>query len=182
MKTVLVPLADGCEEMEAITMADILCRAGAQVVTAGLLAGPVIAGRGATLLPNALLQDIKDQEFDLIALPGGLPGADHLSANTTLQNMIRQQHKAQKPLAAICAAPKALASAGVLKNRTITSYPGSLDGLSADWAINTGAAIEQDGNIITGRGPGVALDFALLLVTELFGEEKRQEVEIALVR
>ncbi len=181
MKTVLVPLAEGCEEMEAITITDILTRAGAKVTTAGLKEGPVKASRGACLLPDVTLDDIKHQQFDLIALPGGLPGANHLAEHAALQSMIKQQNADTKPLAAVCAAPKALASAGVLSDRVITSYPGSMDALTSNWT-NTGKAVEIDQHIITGRGPGVALDFALTLVETLFGKTKRIEVEEALIR
>lgn len=163
MKTVLVPLADGCEEMEAITITDILTRAGAKVTTAGVHgSGVITASRGAKLLPDAALEELQDQTFDLIALPGGLPGADSLANSDILKAMAVRQHDALMPLAAVCAAPKALAAYGVLKNRRITSYPGAVEP-NNDW-INTGTAVEVDGHIVTGRGPGVALDFALILV------------------
>lgn len=109
MKTVLVPLADGCEELEAITITDILARAGANVTTAGLKPGLVTASRGAKLMPDALLEDIQKETFDLIALPGGLPGADHLANSETLRKMMQAQNASKRPLAAICAAPRALA-------------------------------------------------------------------------
>ncbi|WP_196159980.1 DJ-1 family glyoxalase III [Reinekea sp. G2M2-21] len=181
MKTVLVPLADGCEEMEAITITDILTRAGAKVITAGLLGGPVKASRGATLVPDTLLGDLEEDSFDLIVLPGGLPGADHLASDPNLQQLIKNQDGLSKPIAAICAAPRALVAAGILNNRTITSYPQALADYEGSWT-NTGNAIEMDGHIITGRGPGVALDFALFLVEQLFDIQKRDEVESALVR
>lgn len=181
MKTVLVPLADGCEELEAITITDILTRAGAKVTTAGLKAGLVTASRGARLMPDTLLSDIQGQSFDLIALPGGLPGADHLAANPILQEMLRQQHQQEKPLAALCAAPKALAVAGVIDGKRITHYPGALDQLTGSWSA-TALAVEIDGHIITGRGPGTALDFALTLVEHLFDAQTRSDVEKALAR
>ncbi|MEJ2045035.1 MAG: DJ-1/PfpI family protein [Reinekea sp.] len=181
MKTVLVPLADDCEEMEAITITDILTRAGAKVTTAGLKEGPVRASRGARLLPDVVMSDVQDQTFDLIALPGGLPGADHLAQDAILQDMIKRQNSKEAMLAAVCAAPKALASAGVLSGRKITSYPGSMDALTPDWSSNSGNKVEIDGHIVTGRGPGVALEFALTLVENLFGADKRAEVEAELV-
>lgn len=181
MKTVLVPLADGCEELEAITIMDILTRAGAQVISAGLKPGLVIASRGAKLQPDTTLAEVETSTFDLIALPGGLPGADHLANDPVLQKLLKQQADKNAPLAAVCAAPRALAAAGVIQQKTITSYPGSLDHLSGDWR-NTGHAVEVDGNIVTGRGPGVAMDFALTLVEKLFGQETRDEVEAALAR
>lgn len=181
MKKVLVPLADGCEELEAITLTDILVRAGLTVVTAGLKEGIVTASRGAKLMPDTTLALIKDETFDCIALPGGLPGANHLTNDSTLRTMIQHQNNGQHLLAAICAGPRALASAGVLNHRTITCYPGSLDDLKGHWTISQ-QAIEKDHHIITGRGPGVALDFALFLAEQLVGKDTKDRVEKALVR
>lgn len=181
MKTALVPLAQGCEELEAITITDILARAGVKVTTGGLDDALVIASRGAMLKPDTTLNEIKDQNFDLIALPGGLPGADHLAGSQTLLSMLKAQHSAGKTVAAICAAPKALAKAGILQGHRYTCYPTSLDALNLAVA-STGEEVVIDSNLITGRGPGVALDFALTLVDELLGGEKRDEVEKALVR
>ena len=91
MSRVLVPLAQGCEELEAITITDLLTRAGIEVVTAGLDTEPVKASRGMTLLPDTTIDAISGDEFDMIVLPGGLPGADHLRDNATLQSMLQQQ-------------------------------------------------------------------------------------------
>ena len=181
MKTVLVPLAEGCEEMEAITITDILTRAGAKVITAGLTSGPVKASRGANLLPDATLSSVLDQPFDLVVLPGGLPGAHYLAENQQLLELLQQRHEKQQLLAAVCAAPRVLATAGILKDRTITCYPGSMSDLESKWN-DTGRAIEIDDHIVTGRGPGVVLDFSLCLVEQLFDRKKRVEVEKALAR
>lgn len=181
MKTVLVPLADGCEEMEAITITDILTRAGAKVTTAAVKGESVIhASRGAKLVPDASLSELTDQSFDLIALPGGLPGADTLAESDALKQLVTFHHQQNKPLAAVCAAPKALARFGIFNDTRITAYPGVLED-SNEWH-NTGAPIEVDGHIVTGRGPGVVLDFALTLVEQLYDEQRRCEVEEALVR
>jgi len=175
MKKVLVPLADGCEELEAVAITDILTRAGATVVTAGLQAGPIKASRGMTLVPDTTLAQVQDDLFDLIVLPGGLPGATHLAEDPRLHAMLQSQDLHNRTLAAICAAPQALAIAGLLTNRTLTCYPGALDAFDCQWT-NTGAALEIDRNLITGRGPGVALEFALELVNQLYGPEKRAQV------
>lgn len=181
MPSVLVPLANGCEELEAITITDILTRAGAEVTTAGLTDGLITAGRGARLMPDANLNEVLQQPFDLLVLPGGQPGADTLMNDTRVQQLIIRQHQASKLLAAICAAPRALAKAGILDNCLITSYPGALDEFQEHWT-QTGAAVEISGHIVTGRGPGVALDFALTLVEQLFGHQHRLKVEQALSR
>ncbi len=182
MSTVLVPLAQGCEELEAITITDLLTRAGIEVVTAGLDASPVIASRGACLIPQTQIEKVTHRMFDMLVLPGGLPGANHLCDNATLQSMIKKHFKHQRYLAAICAAPKALAQAAVLENKTVTCYPGALDSLTLKNTHITASAVQIDGRIITSRGPGTAMDFALVLIELLEGKEKRDEVESGLLR
>lgn len=182
MSRVLVPLAQGCEELEAITITDLLVRAGIDVTTCGLDDQPVTASRGTTIIPNTSIDKIVNDSFDLIVLPGGLPGADHLRDNQTLQTLIKKQASANKYVAAICAAPKALAAAGVLAGKTATSFPGILSALQDSSITISDNAIEIDGNIITSRGPGTAMDFALALIELLEGQEKRNEVNQQLVR
>ncbi len=182
MSHVLVPLAQGCEELEAITITDLLVRAGITVTTCGLDDQPVKASRGATIIPDTSIDKVLDKSFDLIVLPGGLPGADHLRDNKPLQTLIKKQASENKYLAAICAAPKVLAAAGVLKGKSATSFPGILAALKDDSITISSNAIEIDGNIVTSRGPGTAMDFALSLVELLEGWEKREEVNQQLVR
>ena len=182
MSHVLVPLAQGCEELEAITIMDLLVRAGIHVTTCGLDDQPVKASRGTTIIPDTSIDKILNQTFDLIALPGGLPGADHLRDNQQLQSLIKKQAADNKYLAAICAASKALASAGVLEGKSATSYPGVLTALKNNNITITDNAVEIDGNIVTSRGPGTAIDFALTLIELLAGKQKRDEVNQQLVR
>ena len=182
MITVLVPLAQGCEELEAVTITDLLTRAGIEVVTAGLDEQPVVASRGLKILPQTSIENIADKMFDMVVLPGGLPGANYLRDNQILQNILINHAKNDNYLAAICAAPKALLQAGVLKNKTITSYPGALQGLDLQGAVISGNALEIDGKVITSRGPGTAMDFALALIELLVGKSKKEEVEQGLVR
>ncbi|TCS43069.1 DJ-1 family glyoxalase III [Reinekea marinisedimentorum] len=181
MKTALVPLAQGCEELEAITITDILARAGIRVTTAGLNGDLVTASRGAVLKPDADINDLVNNHYDLIVLPGGLPGADHLANSAPLLSMLQSQYDAGKTVAAVCAAPKVLAKAGILPKHRYTCYPTSLDECKLE-EPSTGEAVVVDQNVITGRGPGVALDFALTLVEQLCGRDKKTEVELALVR
>jgi len=185
-KTVLIPLADGCEELEAVTIMDLLVRAGAKVIRAGLKPGVVTAARGTQLMPDATLDDVMEENFDLIALPGGLPGVDHLMNDPRLKQLMERQNQQQKPLAAICAAPKALVHAGVAQGKSITCYPGALEGQTEEVRSGntrlTGTAVEIDGHLVTSRGPGTALDFALVLIEKLFDRSKKEEVEAGLVR
>jgi len=179
---VLVPLAQGCEELEAVTIIDLLRRAGIEVTSAGLDAGSVTASRGVTLIPDTDLESALKSDYDMIVLPGGLPGADHLNDDERIRSILRKMSDDNKYIAAICAAPKVLANAGVLAGKTATSYPGFLDGLDLSDTTLSNEAVVRDGEVITSRGPGTAIDFALELIEVLSGEEKRNEVETALVR
>jgi len=181
MPRVLVPLAEGCEELEAVTIIDLLRRAKIEVVTAGLAEGPVTASRGTRLLPDTTLAEALELEFDLVALPGGLPGADHLGADERLTAFLCAMAASGKCVAAICAAPKVLAAQGLLDGKRATAYPGVLDG-TYPGVSSTGAAVEVDRHIITSRGPGTAMDFALALIERLCGAETRNQVETGLVR
>ena len=127
MAKVLVPLAEGFEELEAITIIDLLRRAGFEVISAGLDTQPVRASRDNVIIPDTSIDQVMEQQFDLIVLPGGLPGADNLCDNENVQTLIKRQHKNNKLIGAICAAPRALAAADILKGKTITCYPGALD-------------------------------------------------------
>jgi len=179
---VLVPLAQGCEELEAVTIIDLLRRAGIEVTSAGLDAGSVTASHGVTLIPDTDLESALKSNYDMIVLPGGLPGADHLDNDERIRSIIKKMADDNKYTAAICAAPKVLANAGVLAGKTVTSYPGFLDNLGLSDTTLSNEAVVRDGKVITSRSPGTAIDFALELIEVLSGKEKRHEVETALVR
>lgn len=182
MHRVLVPLAQGCEELEAVTIIDLLRRAKIEVVTASLNDEPVVASRGVRLIPDISIDDAIDQNFDMIVLPGGLPGAEHLDNDPRIKSLLKKMANDEKYTAAICAAPKVLANAGILSNKKATSYPGFLENLDLpDTDLKTDPVV-IDGNVITSRGPGTAMDFALALIETLAGKDKRDEVEKALVR
>ena len=179
---VLVPLAQGCEELEAITITDLLTRAGVNVVTAGLDQQIIVASRGMKLVADKQLDDILEDDFDMIVLPGGLPGVDHLNNDQRLQTLIKRLANNNKYLAAICAAPRVLATAGLLDGKHVTSFPGALDKFPVKNMKYEEKAVVIDGNIITSRGPGTAMDFTLTLIELLMGVDKRNTVETALQR
>ena len=182
MANVLVPIAQGCEELEAVTIIDLLRRAGIRVVTASLDNQPVKASRGTVLLADTTLDEVLDQEFDMIVLPGGLPGADNLNQDARIHQLLRQMSSAGKYTAAICAAPRVLATAGLLNGKHATSFPGSLEGYPTEQMVYEQQPVVVDGKLITSRGPGTAMDFALELIEQLAGKTKRDEVEAALQR
>ncbi|MGD8998901.1 MAG: DJ-1/PfpI family protein [Granulosicoccaceae bacterium] len=179
MARVLVPLAQGCEELEAVTIIDLLVRAGVKVTSAGLDDQPVRASRGTVLVPDTDLDTALQQDYDMVVLPGGLPGADHLNNDPRIQSLLKNMAAQDKYTAAICAAPKVLASAGLLDGKKATSYPGALDALGITAEPE---AVVVDGRVITSRGPGTAMDFALALIETLVGKDKRDEVEKSLAR
>lgn len=179
---VLVPLAQGCEELEAVTIIDLLRRAEVKVTTASLNDQPIVASRGTKLLADTTLDQVMNQEFDMVVLPGGLPGADHLNEDLRIHEVLKKAVVNDHYIAAICAAPKVLATAGLLDNKKATAYPGVLEALENNVVDITGVAVQQDGKVLTSRGPGTAMDFALDIIACLVGNEKRVQVEIALQR
>ncbi len=182
MPRVLIPLAEGCEELEAVTVIDLMRRAGIEVVSAGLDDRPVRASRGTRLIPDTTLARALEQDYDMIVLPGGLPGADHLNADPRIHAVLKQMSADGKYTAAICAAPKVLAAAGLLAGRRATSFPGVLEDLDLDDTTLVHDAVVVDGKVITSRGPGTAMDFALELIEKLSGRATRDKVEAGLQR
>ncbi len=182
MPSVLVTLASGSEELEAITVVDLLRRAEIDVTVASLDGQPVTCSRNTTIVPDCGLDDALSRDFDMIVLPGGLPGADNLDDDARVHELLKRMNDQGKFVTAICAAPKILAHAGLLDGKRATSYPGFLDNLGLPEVRSTGAAVERDGTIITSRGPGTAMDFALALIDALIGGRRRNQVEERLVR
>ena len=182
MAKVLVPLAQGCEELEAVTIIDVLRRAGIQVVSAGLDERPVIASRGTVLIPDTTLEHALHDEYDMVVLPGGQPGTDNLDKDLRLKPFLQKMAAAQKYTAAICAAPQVLANAGLLTGKRATAFPGTLEKLQLHDVTLESAPVVKDGLVITSRGPGTAMDFALELAELLAGKAKRVEVENGLQR
>ncbi|MCX7886577.1 MAG: DJ-1/PfpI family protein [Verrucomicrobiae bacterium] len=175
-KKVLVPLAPGFEEIEAITVVDILRRAGLEVVVAGTQPGPITASRGTRHLPDCTLDDVTHEQFDMIVLPGGQPGTNNLRADQRVRGLIESVSERGGYVAAICAAPSILAAYGLLEGRAATSHPVARDEVAARAARYSEDRVVVDGPVITSRAPGTALEFALTLVGILCGQGKATEI------
>jgi 4-methyl-5(b-hydroxyethyl)-thiazole monophosphate biosynthesis len=141
----------------------------------------VRASRGMMLLPDATLNEALGTDFDMIVLPGGMPGSEYLKNDVRVIDLLKRMAAAGKYTAAICAAPMALHAAGLLEGRRGTSFPGVLDRLPGTHAFLDDKVV-VDGSVVTSRGPGTAMDFALTLVELLTGKARRDAVEAELQR
>jgi 4-methyl-5(b-hydroxyethyl)-thiazole monophosphate biosynthesis len=180
MKTALVLFSAGSEELEAVTVVNILRRGGVVVTLAGLTPGALRGSRGVLLMPDTTLDEALMHSYDMLVLPGGQPGTNHLKADARVLTLVQQMGAQEKYVTAICAAPSVLAVAGLLDGKRATSYPGTLDAFPQ--VLQQPEMVVEEGKIITSRGPGTAMDFALILVEHLAGKVKRAEVEAGLVR
>ncbi len=174
MKKVLVILAPGFEEIETVTVVDILRRAGARVTLAGTEDGTLQGSRGIDLVPDSRLNDVDPDEFDMVVLPGGQPGTSNLQKDERVKTILLKMHRAHKKIAAICAAPVVLQSVGLLKSITLTSHPSVKDQL--DGVLYSDNRVVVDGNFITSRSPGTAMEFAMKLVEILFDTARMETV------
>ena len=174
-KRVLVPIADGSEEIETSCITDTLVRAGAEVTVASVEATTTCTmSRGLKIVADALVTDVSGDDWDLVALPGGMPGAERLRDSDALDAILRKQDARQAPLAAVCASPAViLKSKGILRSQA-TCYPAP-PFVEALGDIADGDVV-RDGHITTSRGPGTSLKFALDLVDQLYGPEKAEEL------
>lgn len=172
-RRVLVPLAEGFEEIEAITVIDVLRRAGVDVVVAGLTAGPIKASRGVVVVPDVLLDAVVDAPFDMVVLPGGMPGAKTLGSDARIKQVLARARTENRWIAAICAAPAmVLEPAGFLTNVPATGHPSFADRLPT----YTGQRVLIHERLVLSQAPGTAIEFALELVRQLCGEAKAREV------
>ena len=176
MKKVLVPLAPGFEEIEAITVIDILRRAGVDVVVAGTRHGPIEASRKTKHLPDCTLDEVRAEDFDLVVLPGGQPGATNLRDDPRVKRILQVLQSRGRPIAAICAAPAVLAAFGILRDRAATSHPTVREEVAAAARQYREDRVVVDGPVITSRAAGTAMEFAIQLVELLCGPERAREI------
>lgn len=184
MTRVLVAIADGSEEMEAVITIDVLRRAQVEVCLASVMPGrtEITASRGVKIIADALLGACLTQTWDMIVLPGGMPGAAHLHDSVELRDLLQRQIESGRWLAAICAAPAVvLGRHNLIPQATATCFPASQEELAGRVKTVTQAAVVVDGKLITSQGPGTAIPFALQLVELLCGGERARQVAGAMV-
>jgi 4-methyl-5(b-hydroxyethyl)-thiazole monophosphate biosynthesis len=177
---VLVPLAEGFEEIEAVTIVDVLRRAGLSVQVAGLVPGTVRGAHGIELVPDTTLERVASASVSALVLPGGMPGTTHLMQDARVLALVRELDAAGRMVAAICAAPMVLSAAGILAGRSVTSYPSVRSRLVAAEVLDQPRVV-RSGSVLTSQGVGTALEFALALAAELAGEAKARELREALL-
>ncbi|GBG29717.1 Protein DJ-1 [Hondaea fermentalgiana] len=186
-KSALVLVADGSEEIETLAPVDILRRAKTQVTLAAVCqeGKTVTCSRGVRVEADARIEEVQDKEFDIIVCPGGMPGATNLAASETLQGKLKAQAARGAIIGAICAAPAVvLAPLGLLDNKPATCHPGfaeKLQGVAKDGCSETRVVVTDDEKVITSRGPGTAIEFALQIVELLHGKEVRDQVAAPMV-
>ncbi len=176
VKRVLVPIADGCEEIEAVCVIDVLRRAGADVEVASVEPRrQITASRGVGLVADSLIADCVDKDYDLIVLPGGMPGAERLRDSQPLLDLLQRQRQSERWYAAICAAPAVvLQHHGLLHQTQATAHPAFFERL--ELPSDPASRVVVDGHCITSRGPGTAIEFALELVARLYGKEHAERI------
>eukprot|EP01068_Selenidium_serpulae_P003826 Selendium_serpulae@DN3305_c0_g1_i1.p1 len=184
-KTVLVPIADGSEEIETAAIIDILSRAGTEVTLASVSADlSCKMSRGFTYTAGKRIAEVANEKFDMIAIPGGMPGAKNIADNETVTKLLKQQKADGRFIAAICASPAVVLDHHGLLDTKACCYPapcfelkGSKEKPVVDVGKTAAVRVCVDGKIITSRGPATAIEFALTLVEQLVSKEKRQAIE-----
>jgi len=171
---VVVPLAEGFEEIEFSTIVDILRRAEIDVTVAGLKEGIINGAHGVRVTPDTSLDKIRADDFDVIILPGGSPGFVNLGKSEKVLKLVKEMYDRNKYVTAICGAPSVLAKAGVIQGKRATIFPGMEDTLTG--AQYSGERVVVEGKIITSQGPGTAMEFAIKLVEVLEGKTKADAV------
>ncbi|MBQ5573995.1 MAG: DJ-1/PfpI family protein [Bacteroidaceae bacterium] len=175
MAMVYIFMAQGFEAIEFTTPLDMLIRAGIPVRTVSVTGELLVkSSQNIPIMADALFEDVDFADADMLILPGGQPGATNLANHKGVELLLRQFMEADKPVAAICAAPMVLGGHGLIDGRKVTTYPGCEPGLGK--ALCTGALVEQDANLITGKGPAAAVEFANAIIRLLRSEELQKEV------
>lgn len=180
MKKAVIFLATGFEETEAVGTIDVLRRGGIDVMISSVTGSKTVTGaHGISIKSDVLFNEMEYNDIDAFVLPGGMPGSSNLNAYIPLKELLISKYKEEKIIAAICAAPLVLGGLGLLKGRSVTCYPGFESKLIG--ATPSGGPVEVDGNIITGKGPGLVFHFGLAIVNALKGASVAEEVASGLL-
>jgi len=174
---VMVTLADGFEDIEAITVVDILKRAGVKVDTVGVVGSVITSAQGIRVMVDKRISEVNPEEYDGIILPGGNPGYINLGRASKVIEILKRMDSQGKLIAAICGSPAVLAKAGVLENKKATISPG----MEKELPYPRADRVVVDGNVITSQSPGTAMEFSLALVEKLVGRNKVSELRKTLV-
>jgi len=175
MAKVCVPLAEGFEEIEAISLIDVMRRGGIEVIIAGVDKELVTGANGITVKAEIDIKEVKADDLDMVVLPGGWGGTHILAENETVQQLLRDMKEKEKIVGAICAAPFALKQAGVLNDR-YTCYPSVEEQIGTDGYTDKEKVV-IDGNVMTSRGPGTSICFGLAIVRKLVGEDVYEQLK-----
>ncbi len=180
MSRVYVFLAEGFEEIEGLTVVDLLRRAKIDTATVSVMDTKMVKGsHGITVTADSLFEENDYQDAKMLVLPGGMPGTLNLGNHKDLCELLKKHYKEGKKLAAICAAPSILGQLGFLKGREATCYPGFEEKL--DGAVVCGAKVAVDGNITTAKGMGAAIDFSLKLIEQLADQETSDRISESII-
>lgn len=180
MSKVYIFLADGFEEIEALTVVDLLRRAGIEIPMVSITGNLKVDGsHRICVTADALFEDTDFNDADLLVLPGGMPGTAHLMEHKGLDSLLKDFHKRNKKMAAICAAPSVLGSKGLLAGKKATCYPGFESKLTDSTVIDQD--VVEDGNIITSRGLGTAIDFSLSIINKLMDKDTANRIADSIV-
>jgi len=183
MAKVLIPFSEGVEEIELIAVIDVLRRADVEVCAASL-DGELVKGRSnISIAPDAALAAVMHEDWDMVVLPGGLPNAFLLRDDSNVKAVVQRLRDERKSIAAICAAPMALAAYGMTAGKRVTSYPSCQDEMEKlqPSSVYVDEAVVEDDFLITSRGPGTSIAFALRLIAKLCGAEKAEEIRVSIV-
>jgi 4-methyl-5(b-hydroxyethyl)-thiazole monophosphate biosynthesis len=179
MAKVCIPLANGFEDIEAITLIDVLRRGGLEVITAGVGGEVITSAHNVKIHADTTIEKVNADEFDLVVLPGGLPGATNLANSNEVKNLLKAMDEKGKYVGAICAAPIALKEAGVLKDK-YTAYPGWEENIRKEGYVSD-AKVVEDKNVLTSKGPATAMCFGLEIVKKFAGDEIYNQLKSGLL-
>ena len=182
MSRVYIFLADGFEDIEGLTVVDLMRRAGIEAVTVSIKeTREITTSHGIEMKTDRVFSETDFSDADMLVLPGGMPGTKYLAGYKPLTELLTEFYDDGRKIAAICAAPSVFSGLGFLKGRRATAYPSFMDVIERDGAMTSTDSVVVDGNVTTSRGLGTAVDFALSIITQLEGKEKAQEIAESVV-